>query len=885
MTIYRRITWIILFFFICNPLFSQNSDLNLRILTVPISNDTGRYEYDSLCSFIDSQIDMTLRIIGDYDMYQMPESDRRITSADIGKFAGENSIDKMIYGNLKSVGRNTLFTINVYNFSSGEVEIGRTETIVSVFDIFDVMDDSVTAMLESLTGIHIGYGNFLLENTGEKGTFSVFLDDLTLGSDKFYFENILNGEYLLKVKQYRFGNEVIIHEEPVIVLENQTAQGEFKIPFLLPEEEARIKNLESVLDARMTGIADYPEAETSATELKKLFSKTDFCTGLNGYGKEKMKKIDSWRLFESKLSLIEGYEAGRLPVLEKDNSMSQADQSSAFDLAVYLQRASAFDLFSEKELESGVGTYLISENYLPGCSNAFRRKFIDEYYFFNDAVFEYGKKRADKPGNFLPWSSVLSGVALSGLSSWMFIDNPAADLISEADAAYEVYQTSVDSVELEELHRLIEKNYLTANILEWTKWGGAVGGPLLIGLGITGMICNANTGISEFYENIDLIKSGYIPLKEALSELNTPADKIEFIEGRLEAYKAALEIEYTAVREHPEMNFHEPVEVEAEKSRWMIPVSAGTIFGLINDDYHGILIKTGVLYNFFGNVYAGGDIGLAIINSLYPLPLLSMAFINEEQTMSHRISGIYLPAWSGIAAFAYDFGFHNFDLGVLGCWHIGDETFDLGISGGYTFMPGKKSGKTVEIAKTEEPEEETVYPSETGGKWMVPVGAGGIYGLYYLGSGLVAGSGVLYNFFGDIYLGAVLDLIFSGNSRFLVPLPAVVFSNENRSVSHLIAGIYLPVDLGMAAVKYNFIYKNFYIGLYGVMAHQTDEEIMGYGIGLTGGYTFIPGKKSDKTEELAEIEEPGEEVATVPEHRGKWMVPAGFGMLFGDTDD
>ena len=93
------------FFFlpVPSPLFAETNSLNLRILTIPISNETNNDQLNPLCGFIDDQIYMTLNILGNYDLYHMEETPGNQPSNEIIKqFVASNSIDKIIYGSLKS---------------------------------------------------------------------------------------------------------------------------------------------------------------------------------------------------------------------------------------------------------------------------------------------------------------------------------------------------------------------------------------------------------------------------------------------------------------------------------------------------------------------------------------------------------------------------------------------------------------------------------------------------------------------------------------------------------------------------------------------------------------------------------------------------------------
>lgn len=219
--------------------------------------------------------------------------------------------------------------------------------IVSVFDIFDVMDETVSSMLESLTGIHIGYGGLFLNNIGEPGTFQISLNGIAMGENEYIFDSILNGKYKLEVIQTRFGKETVIYSELISIIENETIKMEFNIPYFTDTEISRIQSLLSTFEARKNGISDYSTAKETAKELNVMFEDISFCQSLAKYREEIEETIFNWELFEEQLGLIENYEKGETTSLaEIDYSLTEKPGNSInYDMAIFLNRASAFDYF------------------------------------------------------------------------------------------------------------------------------------------------------------------------------------------------------------------------------------------------------------------------------------------------------------------------------------------------------------------------------------------------------------------------------------------------------------------------------------------------------------------------------------------------------------
>jgi hypothetical protein len=174
--------------------------------------------------------------------------------------------------------------MSLYEQASDRIVVQSQETSYSLFEVFDDTDTILVELMKEFSDIYIGFGSLGLINTGEEGAYRIYLDGHLVGTDRNLtsFDKILNKNYLLEIRQTRFGSDHVIYSSDIQVQERQKTELVFQLPFLTSIEQARVDDVRSrtleviALDELDTEYLEGGELE----ELILLMQNLDFCPSL-----------------------------------------------------------------------------------------------------------------------------------------------------------------------------------------------------------------------------------------------------------------------------------------------------------------------------------------------------------------------------------------------------------------------------------------------------------------------------------------------------------------------------------------------------------------------------------------------------------------------------
>ncbi len=104
-------------------------------------------------------------------------------------------------------------------------------------------------MMEIFSGMeHIGFGSIKIINSGERGLYNLYIDDVFIGENVEELPKVLNGERLLRIEQNRMLGPYTVKEESFFLEENEGKVINFSVPGFTDEELLKISSLENFIE-------------------------------------------------------------------------------------------------------------------------------------------------------------------------------------------------------------------------------------------------------------------------------------------------------------------------------------------------------------------------------------------------------------------------------------------------------------------------------------------------------------------------------------------------------------------------------------------------------------------------------------------------------------
>lgn len=121
-------------------------------------------------------------------------------------------------------------------------------------------------------------GTILLNNTGEKGEFHVYLDGSLIASDITELTNISLGSHYIEIKQIRFGLETLIIAKNLQLSDSETVS--FEIPYLLKDEYLNLGRIKKNIDSAIQQGSSLSGLKRELEVLINSFGDLAFCPAL-----------------------------------------------------------------------------------------------------------------------------------------------------------------------------------------------------------------------------------------------------------------------------------------------------------------------------------------------------------------------------------------------------------------------------------------------------------------------------------------------------------------------------------------------------------------------------------------------------------------------------
>jgi hypothetical protein len=252
-----------------------------RLATFNFRNDTGIDSYASACSSATNALLLTLRQLGIYDVLPSEAGSAKLNEGSLRAWSAAHSADYLMYGSLSGTeDGNVICSLSIFDRAKGKVTISEKSEPVGPMDIFDSVDELIASVLKTATGRHIGFGTIAFAPTGAKGSYSVSLDGISVGSDAASIGTILIGPHTVTIAQKRMLGETVLALQSLEVEEGQTQTISFEIPAVLPEEKKKLDELEAEIHSSWDDPEKAPQTSADVAQYARLTSDISYSAAL-----------------------------------------------------------------------------------------------------------------------------------------------------------------------------------------------------------------------------------------------------------------------------------------------------------------------------------------------------------------------------------------------------------------------------------------------------------------------------------------------------------------------------------------------------------------------------------------------------------------------------
>ncbi len=239
----RKLTIVLLvtlFLIVCLSAEENFSISTVTVLPIKVASKNAQLKF--IASNVIDTISLTIKLLDKYDLVraslrEKQEQHRSYSLKELESISNRYNIDNIIFGSIHESKNNIIFNFSVYNRAKRKIVIKKEAIATSIFDIFEISDKLAIELMEGFTKTHIAFGNINLKNTGEKATYSVFVDKEFIGRNIKQIKHIFYGNHTLTIKQKRMNSEEIIFEHKITIPENETVYVQFQLPYLNSKEQ------------------------------------------------------------------------------------------------------------------------------------------------------------------------------------------------------------------------------------------------------------------------------------------------------------------------------------------------------------------------------------------------------------------------------------------------------------------------------------------------------------------------------------------------------------------------------------------------------------------------------------------------------------------------
>ena len=215
-----------------STLFAQSQGTVERVAVVDLEADLANPTTLALAETMSRTLVFVMDLLGVYDITRVPFLTPQYDLAVASRYLRQEGFEYALYGTIGQDGGE--YTIDLYAWQRGRDEpvITVSRRVDSVFEIFDVGDDSAIELIETFSGEELAFAALTLTNQGADGVYSVYVDGRYVG-EGITSARILAGRRRVEIfRPGRLGEELV--DETVV---NLPPDGTATFEFSLDEPE------------------------------------------------------------------------------------------------------------------------------------------------------------------------------------------------------------------------------------------------------------------------------------------------------------------------------------------------------------------------------------------------------------------------------------------------------------------------------------------------------------------------------------------------------------------------------------------------------------------------------------------------------------------------
>lgn len=278
----KKLIFFIITSFLFHILIAEES--NPRILIVPLENQSGVENYNSICTTVDDIVSVSMKLLGQYEVVEAGSAaESGVLYENMKSYAEENSLDNIMYGSLKlDDSGKIIMKISLFETSSDKIVLSREEKADNFFEIFDVSDRLIAQVLGFFRDGQIGFGSLQFINSGEPGDYRVYINYSYIGENLTEIPKSLTGSYHIVIKQNRFNQEKTVYRSDFLLEENENLKIDFKVPYLLPDEVKYMQETREKADLEIEDLSSLISILSDFKTLTESMEDISFCPSLAG---------------------------------------------------------------------------------------------------------------------------------------------------------------------------------------------------------------------------------------------------------------------------------------------------------------------------------------------------------------------------------------------------------------------------------------------------------------------------------------------------------------------------------------------------------------------------------------------------------------------------
>ncbi|TVR94665.1 MAG: hypothetical protein EA428_00160 [Spirochaetaceae bacterium] len=222
-----------------------------RVGVFPTVNSTGAEQYDAVGRVIYDTTVLTLRLIGAYELVELPPAERLPSETELLERAREQNLANIVLADIRLDQGELALEMSVFDTLQERITLSQREDPPGLLAVFEATDTLVAELVEEFSGVPVGFATLVLRNAGEPGRYNVYLDGEPLGQDIRRVERILMGERRVEIRQQRMIGEYIVHTESVLLGAGEQRELAFSIPYLIERERLVLESFERQIQSEI----------------------------------------------------------------------------------------------------------------------------------------------------------------------------------------------------------------------------------------------------------------------------------------------------------------------------------------------------------------------------------------------------------------------------------------------------------------------------------------------------------------------------------------------------------------------------------------------------------------------------------------------------------